>query len=382
VSSASRHRRRGVAPLRPRAPAGLAATPPARAAAGLATTPATRAAAGLAATRATRAAAGLAAMLATLAALLGGGPLGRASAAPLRSCTPTHGTIVAVDFAHWGGPIVRGCGVGRRTGYALLHAAGFTTAGDEHDGPAIVCRLGDAAFHHGTQYPTPNQESCVQTPPTTGYWAYWIAPAGTNHWTYSPLGAMGDVPKPGEVELWIFGATNVAGTRGTGVPTFSPATLRAHAAARTHPTGAPTHTTTARHTSTATRTSTATTTTRTTTSRQTSTTSTTTRTTTHHASNARRRSAHRAARSARRGRAAHRPPTHRHRPADHRRAAQITGTSTTSTTRAGGAPVVAARPTSRRASAGSATPLIIGVALVLVLCAGAGRAIWARRHEQ
>jgi hypothetical protein len=315
--SASRHRRWGIAPLRRHV---LTAT-----------------------------------VIGVITLLLGGPALNRASAAPLGSCSPTHGTIVAVDFAHWGGPIVRGCGVARHTGYALLHAAGFTTAGDEHDGPAVVCRLGDAAFHGGAQYPTPTQQSCIQTPPTTGYWAYWVAPRGTNHWAYSALGAMGDVPKPGEVELWIFGSTNVAGTRGTGVPTFGPATLRAHS-----PRTAATSTT---HTSTS---SAATTTTHT----QTTSTPTTASATTTHTSNA--APVHTQPRPTR-----HHHP--RHLAARHH---TETTTHTTSTARAGGTEVVSARPTSQRASAGSSTPLIIGVALALLLCAGAGRAIWLRRREE
>jgi hypothetical protein len=321
--SASRHRRWGIAPLRVRV---------------------------------------LAAAVIGVITLLAGGPaLGHASAAPLGSCSPSHGAIVAVDFAHWGGPIVRGCGVGRRSGYALLHAAGFTTAGDEHDGPAVVCRLGDAAFHHGTQYPTPSQQACIQTPPTTGYWAYWIAPRGTNHWAYAPLGAMGDVPKPGEVELWIFGATNVAGTHGTAVPTFSPASLRARSLASTH-----TSTTTSTHTSTSSTTTTSTHT------QATSTPTTTTATTTHTSTSP---PAH-----ARRHRTVHHHP--RHGAAHHARHHTATTSHSASTARAGGTKVVSARPTSRRASAGSSTPLIIGVALALLLCAGAGRAIWLRRREE
>lgn len=306
-------------------------------------------------------------LMGALALLASGPPSGNASAMPLRSCTPTRGTIVAVDFAHWGGPIVRGCGIGRPSGYALLHAAGFTTAGDEHDGPAVVCRLGNAAFHHGRQYPTPDQQACVQTPPTTGYWAYWVAPRGTDHWAYSPLGAMGDVPKPGEVELWIFGATNVAGTHGTGVPPFSPATLRAHP--RTH---ARATSTTRTSTSTTTTRTTSTTTATTTTTTQKSSTPTTTTATTRHTRTSPPRHTH--------PRRAHHHP---HRSAVHHHlhhTAAITHPS--STTRAGGTKVVSARPTSRRASSGSSTPLIIGVALALLLCAGAGHAIWQRRREE
>lgn len=149
----------------------------------------------------------------------------RASADPISSCTTTHGTIVAVDFSHWGGSIVRGCGVSAGTGYELLHDGGFTTAGTQHDGPAFICRIGTAGFHAGTQYPTPQQDSCVLTPPASAQWSYWLAPAGQNTWSYGQLGAMSDTPKPGEVELWQFGSTNVAGT--TGRPSVSPAQLRA-----------------------------------------------------------------------------------------------------------------------------------------------------------
>ncbi len=158
---------------------------------------------------------------------------GPAGGAPPADCAAVHGTIVAVDFAQWGGPIVRGCGIDQPTGYALLHAAGFTTAGDEHDGPAFMCRLGDQAFHDGTMYPTSSEDPCIDTPSTSAYWAYWLAPAAQNTWTYSPLGAMGDIPRPGEVELWIFGATNVGDTSGSGVPSFSPSTLRAASATAT-----------------------------------------------------------------------------------------------------------------------------------------------------
>jgi hypothetical protein len=343
--SASRHRRWGIAPLRAQL---------------------------------------LAATLIGVIALLADGPaLGRASAAPLGSCTPAHGTIVAVDFAHWGGPIVRGCGVGQHSGYALLHAAGFSTAGDAHDGPAVVCRLGDAAFHHGRQYPTPNQQACVQTPPTTGYWAYWVAPRGTNHWAYAPLGAMGDVPKPGEVEFWIFGATNVAGTHGTGVPTFGPAALRAHSPTRASATSTTRTSTSSTTTTTTTRTSTSSTTTTTTTPHPpaTSTPTTTTHTGTPPLPRAHLRRTHRTHRTHRhlRDRAAHHS---RHRAPQHSRRHAATTTHSTATPRAGGAKVVSARPTSRRGSAGSSTPLIIAVALALLLCAGAGRAIWLRRREE
>jgi hypothetical protein len=166
-----------------------------------------------------------------------------ARADPIGNCTTTSGTIVAVDFSHWGGPLVRGCGVNSPSGYALLHAAGFTTAGDAHDGPALTCRIGNEVFQHGTQYPTPAQDPCILTPPTTAYWSYWLAPAGQNHWTYSERGAISDEPKPGEVELWTFGGTNTGGTTGSGVPSFSPDTVRAHNGTPAGESSAPTPTT-------------------------------------------------------------------------------------------------------------------------------------------
>lgn len=148
-----------------------------------------------------------------------------ARAAPISRCTPTRGTIVAVDFGRWGGPVVRGCGLGAATGFDLLHAAGFTTVGDQRDGPAYVCRIGNAAFDRGAPRPSPDQDPCVVTPPADATWSFWLAPAGQDTWSYSSLGAISDVPKAGEVELWQFGSADDR-------PTISPATLRAPPAAR------------------------------------------------------------------------------------------------------------------------------------------------------
>jgi len=103
-----------------------------------------------------------------------------AGADPIGSCTSTSGVIVAVDFAPWGGNIERGCDATLTTGYDALQAAGFTTAGDEHDGPEFICRIDDD--------PPPSQDPCVNTPPATAYWSYWHADAGQDTWTYSTLG--------------------------------------------------------------------------------------------------------------------------------------------------------------------------------------------------
>ncbi|GAA3215003.1 hypothetical protein GCM10010532_041710 [Dactylosporangium siamense] len=163
-----------------------------------------------------------------------------ASADPLEACTPSSGAIVAVDFGPWGGPVVRGCDATPTTGLDLLHEAGFSTAGTVHDGPGFICRVGHASFQDGTQRPVPADEPCTLTPSADAYWSYWIAPAGQDHWTYSQLGAMSQVPKPGEVEAWVYGGTDVGGS--TGAPTFTPASVRATGptpSPSTSPTGGP-----------------------------------------------------------------------------------------------------------------------------------------------
>ncbi|SCF05090.1 prenyltransferase/squalene oxidase repeat-containing protein [Micromonospora chokoriensis] len=152
-------------------------------------------------------------------------PTRAALADPLESCTPTQGAIVAVDFGAWGGPLLRGCDATPTTGLDLLHEAGFTTTGTAHDGPGFICRIGSPDFASGAEHPTPADEACQLTPPASAYWSYWIAPAGQDHWTYSPLGAMAQRPGPGEVEAWVFGGTDIGGT--TGAPTFTPASVRA-----------------------------------------------------------------------------------------------------------------------------------------------------------
>ncbi|MFJ9820325.1 prenyltransferase/squalene oxidase repeat-containing protein [Streptomyces sp. NPDC101151] len=164
-----------------------------------------------------------------------------ASADGVGDCTATKGAVVAVDFGPFGGKIERGCDPTPTTGYELLHDAGFSTTGTQHDGPAFICRIGYRSFNSGTQYPTPDKESCVLTPQATAYWSYWIASPGQDEWTYSQYGAMDRKLKDGDVDAWVYGGTDVGGT--TGKPTFGPDDVRAGG---THtpdpgdtPTGAP-----------------------------------------------------------------------------------------------------------------------------------------------
>ena len=135
-------------------------------------------------------------------------------ALPVRDCTATSGVLVAVDFGHWGGPLLRACGATPTSGFALLNEGGWRTTGTEHDGPGFICRIGYAGFRRGAQFPTARQDACVLTPPADAYWACWHAGPGQDTWSYSQAGALAYHPAPGSVELWIFGGTNVAGSGG------------------------------------------------------------------------------------------------------------------------------------------------------------------------
>ncbi|MFD9789416.1 hypothetical protein ACFWXK_00530 [Streptomyces sp. NPDC059070] len=144
---------------------------------------------------------------------------------PMGQCTTSSGAVLAVDFSHWGGPIYRSCGTTPTTGYELLNQGGWATTGTGHDGPAFICRIGYSGYQGGKQYPTSQQDDCVLTPPASAYWSYWHADPGQNSWQYSQLGAMLYKPKPGSVDLWIFGGTDVQGTKGR--PVVTPDQLRA-----------------------------------------------------------------------------------------------------------------------------------------------------------
>ncbi|MEE1732982.1 hypothetical protein PUR33_28085 [Streptomyces sp. BE282] len=168
----------------------------------------------------------------TGAALLAPASSAGAAPQPIGRCTTSSGVVLAVDFSHWGGPVYRSCGTTPTTGYELLNQGGWQTTGTGHDGPAFICRIGYSGHQGGKQYPRPQQEDCVLTPPASAYWSYWHANPGENTWEYSQLGAMSYKPRPGSVDLWIFGGTDIEGTKGR--PTITPDQLRAH---NTRPTG-------------------------------------------------------------------------------------------------------------------------------------------------
>ena len=151
-----------------------------------------------------------------------------AAAVPLSSCTGTAGVIVAVDYAKFptgpeSGSTYIGCAPTpttgtATTGYTAFALAGFTTAGDQHDGPAFICRIGVSEIPN-SQEPTSAQDACINTPPTTALWNYWHANAGATTWTFGATGAMGYQPQPGSIDAWAYGPENTQ-------PTLTPQQVR------------------------------------------------------------------------------------------------------------------------------------------------------------
>jgi hypothetical protein len=150
----------------------------------------------------------------------------QAAPRPVAGCTTATGATVIVDFSHWGGPLLRACGSTPTSGYTLLNQGGWHTSGTEHDGPGFVCRIGYTGFRHGAQYPTPAEQACVNTPPASAYWTYWVAAPGQDTWSYSQVGAVSYHPAAGSISLWVFGGTSISGNSGSAVPPVSPASLR------------------------------------------------------------------------------------------------------------------------------------------------------------
>jgi hypothetical protein len=138
-------------------------------------------------------------VVATCGLLPGPGLRTRAGADPVSSCSTTGGVVIVVDFTAFGRSVNRQCDPDTSTNaLTSMNAEGFTTQGDSHDGDAFVCRINGL--------PTPAQDPCVNTPPASAYWAFWIANPGQTTWSVSPLGAMSLYPKPGSTELWSYGS--------------------------------------------------------------------------------------------------------------------------------------------------------------------------------
>ena len=132
-----------------------------------------------------------------------------ASSASAEGCNAKTGTLVAVDFGHFGQGVSTGCSIGAPTGADLLARNGFRLDMVVRF-PGAICRI--------QGQPAEVPEDCRQMPPGSAYWSLWVAGPGSNRWTYSAAGAGSDHPVKGGVEAWAFGA----GTQ----PAFSPQQIR------------------------------------------------------------------------------------------------------------------------------------------------------------
>jgi hypothetical protein len=269
-------------------------------------------------------------VVALLASLPARPAVATAVAAPISQCTTTKGVVVVVDFRHFGGAVERGCGPTPTNGYDAMHHAGFATAGDDQDGPAFVCRIDDL--------PTPAQQSCARTPPTSASWSYWHADPGQNSWSFSELGAMSSHPQAGSVDAWVYGSTVGGGQHGQ--PSFSPASVRAKGPA---PNPKPTPSTTSRPKQ-------------------------------HHVTPS-------APASAAVTPSPSRAPTRSPHRTRHKHQAKTLAVPSPSVTSTGARVVVGLSPDGLPpASSGSPTGLIVGIILIVVLGAAGGLVAWRRRR--
>ena len=115
-------------------------------------------------------------------------------------CEPDTGVTVIVDRNDrlGDGRVYVGCALGEQeSGLAALHDAGFSTVG-VGGGEAFVCRIDGQ--------PTPEDESCAQTPGADRYWSYWHGFPG-GRWGYSGFGATSPLSRApvNSVEGWGFG---------------------------------------------------------------------------------------------------------------------------------------------------------------------------------
>ena len=118
------------------------------------------------------------------------------SASPANTpCLDNVGVTIVVDFHELGGGANIRCAPGPVTsGLDALDKAGIVWESVRRF-PGFVCRIAGL--------PGPDTEACINTPPATAYWSYWVAPRGGS-WCYSSRGPGSRVPPPGTVEGWSF----------------------------------------------------------------------------------------------------------------------------------------------------------------------------------
>lgn len=119
-------------------------------------------------------------------------------------CPDANGVTVVIDFRELGGTTIVRCARGdQATGHAALKNAGIEIAGVARWGEAFICRVEGK--------PGANSEPCIDTPPASAYWSYWHSPNGGS-WTYSQWGVMNRKPPLGSFEGWSFSKNKTATT--------------------------------------------------------------------------------------------------------------------------------------------------------------------------
>ena len=134
------------------------------------------------------------------------------AAAPAQSASPYDGPCldnvgitVVIDFRELGGGVnVRCTAAAASSGLDALDLAGVAWEPVLRF-PGFVCRIAGK--------PGPDTEACINTPPASAYWTYWLAPRG-GQWCYSTVGPGTRTPPPGTIEGWSFALDKV----GAGVP--------------------------------------------------------------------------------------------------------------------------------------------------------------------
>jgi hypothetical protein len=179
----------------------------------------------------------LLAALAAVLALAVGTPVATAApvapAAPDRlawhdgACAPDDnvGVTVVVDFQDLGGGVnVRCTETAPTDGADALDRAGISWQGVVRWGRGFVCKIAGK----------PANDPCIDTPPASAYWSYWIAPRG-GEWCYSNFGVLNRRPPPGSVEGWSFSRNEPDGT--SPKPGYAPPKLAAGLAPNPLPKG-------------------------------------------------------------------------------------------------------------------------------------------------
>src|SRR5215218_10404000 len=106
-------------------------------------------------------------------------------------CTDNVGITIVVDFQELGGAVNVRCAPGPVTsGLQALDQADIAWEGTRRFA-GVVCRIAGL--------PGAADEACIDTPPATAYWSYWLAPRG-GQWCYSTVGPGSRTPPPGSVE--------------------------------------------------------------------------------------------------------------------------------------------------------------------------------------